>query len=179
MVNPYCFRMTCKSKHHQYASDRPQEKWQNRNIHKHFNGYNVTLLVFYPENPPYVHTKQHLTVQCIHTHTLITSTSSLTYSLSAIFHPLTVAVLHSHRWDDHRPDAAGATALHRRGRQRRHHRSQRWAVVAVAVVEVMVGAVSAWGRRRVRCGGAFHRVTAALRAVVLGHAGDRRHNVFW
>lgn len=55
-------------------------------------------------------------------------------SLSALLCPVTVVVLHSHWGNHHGPDAAGAPALHCRGRQWCDHGSQRWAVVVVTVV---------------------------------------------
>lgn len=64
---------------------------------------------------------------------------------SLIFCRLSVVVLHSHRWNHHCPDTTGTPAVHCRGRQWCYHGSQRWVVVAVTVVKVMVGAVALWG----------------------------------
>lgn len=99
------------------------------------------------------------------------ATDGPTCSRNTLLRPSSVVVLHPHRRDHHRPDATGAPALRRRGRQWHDHCSQRRAVV---VVEVTVRTVGARGRRRVRRRRALHRVAAALRTLVLGHAGEQR-----
>lgn len=103
-------------------------------------------------------------------HTKKGATDGPTCSLNTLLRPSSVVVLHPHRRDHHRPDATGAPALRRRGRQWHDHCSQRRAVV---VVEVTVRTVGARGRRRVRRRRALHRVAAALRTLVLGHAGEQ------
>ena len=82
-------------------------------------------------------------------------------------HTVVVVVLHPHWWNHHGPE--GAPSLGCRGAQSGHHGGQRWAVVAVTVAKVAVGAVAVGGGGGVRLGGALHRLTAATVPVVLGY----------
>lgn len=69
-------------------------------------------------------------------------TFPLTRSLGTLLCSLSVAVLHSHWWNHHCPDATWTPALHCRARLWRYHGSQRWAAVVVTVVKVMVRAAA-------------------------------------